>query len=268
MWYDPKARTLSSSDFKDRRLNVLVDLSFLSQCERPWTHLFIVEGEVGEQIYQQFRKVNLEKYGQDRIRKLVVRPQRVPGGIVMHQPSEVPQIEPTEMHHYTQSCVFDRLLVFGSEAKSLLTLACLLLDLSSLAENHPSRDETPQIHLVAAPGSSLGEAGMQTEVFSLAELESKARSFLAAIGDFQPARSAKYRDTATQNDTESTSSIGVKSHPGPFDLRVITESCKGQTAIIVPESQYGNLRRVLSGMDQASISIFRIPDSLMDNNET
>ena len=77
MWYDPKARTLSSSDFKDRRLNVLVDLSFLSQCERPWTHLFIVEGEVGEQIYQQFRKVNLEKYGQHRIRKLVVRPQRV-----------------------------------------------------------------------------------------------------------------------------------------------------------------------------------------------
>jgi hypothetical protein len=162
MRYDAEATSLSTADSKEKLLDILVDLRLLSQCGRPWTHLFIVEGEVGEQIYQQFREVALGNYGLNWIQTLVLQPRRVPGGIVMHRLLKVPPIEPSEPQHYVQICVYDNFLVFGPKAKSLLILACFLLDLDSLTETRPSGGGGggPVIHLVVAPGNFLGETGV------------------------------------------------------------------------------------------------------------
>ena len=110
------------------RLECLVDLPILVESQRKWTHLFTVESEQGERLYQQFRLIAVDRTGSGRVQTLSSKPHRVPGGIVLNSLPSLSSKPKVQASPHDQIMVVDEFENRTFAHKLLLTMAAFLIE--------------------------------------------------------------------------------------------------------------------------------------------
>ncbi|KAI9857793.1 MAG: hypothetical protein M1813_008044 [Trichoglossum hirsutum] len=171
--------------FSSERLPVsVVELPILAKSHRPWTHLFVVESEPGEEIYKQFMSLATGGIG-ERIRpdwKL----ERVRGGLQIRIAGEAEKLQESlerasQRDHYNVAIwgAYDH-LHFGH--KVLLTMAAFLVEPFSPSENV----QHGKIVIGITEEDSLNQKKYAEYVESWEVRQKAVTNFLLAILDFTP----------------------------------------------------------------------------------
>ncbi|KAK3069381.1 hypothetical protein LTR53_012318 [Teratosphaeriaceae sp. CCFEE 6253] len=189
--YDPLT-TYTPTWEQPHLLDCLTGLPLLVQSERPWDILFVTDSAEGERLYQHFRSIGLDQRGDGPIQRLSLRPQRVPGGVVLHRPDAAARPDASRMRMHSRVAAVGDFGLLTRSKRLLLTMALFLVERGSLCEvatsiGSKSTPVVPQLLIgvtdptTSSDGELWGEHGPRP----LDERQQAIDEFLRAVSDFR-----------------------------------------------------------------------------------